>query len=87
MHYQVIIIIICIITTNWGDHCMYVCICKKITDTQILQEVERGASSINEISAKLGVATQCGKCKNCAKKMIKRGVADRQYFPIDMLTA
>ena len=64
---------------------MYVCICKKITDTQILQEVERGASTINEISEKLGVATQCGKCKKCAQKMIKRQVADMQYFPINIL--
>ncbi len=64
---------------------MYVCICKKITDTQILQEVERGASTINEISEKLGVATQCGKCKKCAQKMIKQKVADMQYFPANML--
>jgi len=64
---------------------MYVCICKKITDTQILQEVERGATSINEISAKLGVATQCGKCKKYAQKMVKRRIAEIHSFPITML--
>ena len=69
---------------DWGAP-MYVCICKKITDTQILQEVEREASTINEISERLGVATQCGKCKKCAQKMVKRRVAEMQYFPVDML--
>ncbi len=66
---------------------MYICICKKITDTQIHQAVENGATSLDELSERLGVATQCGKCGKCARKMVRRKVAEMSYFPIDVVAA
>lgn len=66
---------------------MYICICKKITDSQIHQEVENGASTLNDLSERLGVATQCGKCGKCARNMIRRKVAEMAYFPIDVVAA
>ncbi len=66
---------------------MYICICKKITDTQIYQEVERGASSVDELSERLGVSSQCGKCKKCVHKMLSRKVSEMAYFPIDVIAA
>lgn len=66
---------------------MYICICKKITDTQIHHEVENGATTLDELSRRLGVATQCGKCGKCARKMIRRKVSEMAYFPIDVVAA
>ena len=59
-----------------GRRNMYVCLCNKITDTQILFEVERGARSANEVCEKLSIASQCGKCKQCATKMIRRKLTE-----------
>lgn len=66
---------------------MYICICKKITDTQIHQEVENGATTLEELSEKLGISTQCGRCEKCAKNMIRRKVSEMTYFPIDVVAA
>ncbi len=64
---------------------MYVCICKQITDSQIHQEVENGVTTLEELSEKLGVSTQCGRCKTCAMNTIKSKVSDMAYFPVDVV--
>ena len=66
---------------------MYICICKQITDTQIHQAVDNGATTLDEVSKQLGVATQCGKCRRCARNMIRRKVAENACFPIDVVAA
>lgn len=54
---------------------MYVCLCKGVTDGQIRAEVEEGAATLREVSRRLGVATQCGKCAGCARQVIRDAVA------------
>lgn len=56
---------------------MYVCLCKGVTDRQIRAEVEDGAQNLREVSRRLGVATQCGKCAGCARQVIRDAVACR----------
>ena len=41
---------------------MYVCLCNGITDRQIRQAVEEGASSMRELRQQLGVCGNCGRC-------------------------
>ncbi len=50
---------------------MYVCLCKGITDSDIKQAVEDGATSFKEVRDSLGVATNCGSCACAAKKLVK----------------
>lgn len=64
---------------------MYVCLCKGITDTQIRAAVQEGASSLREIHASLGVASQCGKCGIMARDIVRESLndlteADQQLF-------
>jgi len=49
---------------------MYVCICNKITDSDIRRELDNGASSLVCLQKSLKVATCCGRCKDCAKRLI-----------------
>ena len=49
---------------------MYICICNSVTDSQIRKACINGASSIECLQDKLKVATCCGRCKDCAKKLI-----------------
>jgi len=50
---------------------MFVCICKQVTDHQIKQAVNNGAASFSDIQSELGVATQCGECKNHARQCMR----------------
>lgn len=56
---------------------MYVCLCKGVTDHQIRAEVEDGADSLRDVSRRLGVATQCGKCAGCARQVIREATCQR----------
>lgn len=49
---------------------MYVCLCRGITDSQIRQAVEEGASSVREVNSLLGTATQCGKCAMTTRQIV-----------------
>ncbi|MFT7558889.1 MAG: bacterioferritin-associated ferredoxin [Flavobacteriales bacterium] len=46
---------------------MYVCLCKEITDRDIRDAVESGASSFKEVRTSLGVSSVCGSCSSLAK--------------------
>ena len=50
---------------------MYVCICRKVTDHEILDVCREGASSLSELREKLGVASDCGKCGKLARTIAK----------------
>lgn len=50
---------------------MYVCICKAVTDRQIRQAVELGATSLADLKESLGVATGCGKCAAFARAILR----------------
>lgn len=49
---------------------MYVCICNAVTDHQIRQAAADGAHSLACPQSDLGVATQCGRCADCASRVL-----------------
>lgn len=60
---------------------MYVCICKGVTDKQIRREIDNGATSMRDLSQKLGVATCCGVCGMCARSMLKEAGTGLESVP------
>lgn len=50
---------------------MYVCVCAAVTDHQIHQAVQRGASRLQDLREDLGVAAECGRCASCAKQCLR----------------
>ncbi len=50
---------------------MYVCICNAITDKQIRQAARFGARNLWDLQKELGVATQCGSCKEAASDILR----------------
>lgn len=50
---------------------MYVCICRQVTDNQIRDLCREGASDLTDVRAKLGVASECGKCSKLARSIVK----------------
>lgn len=50
---------------------MYICLCKNVTSNQIRAAVDEGrVGCIRTLARELGVATQCGKCAQCARKVV-----------------
>ena len=58
---------------------MYVCICKGITDSQIRDAVNNGASSLRKVRKQLGATSQCGKCGTVTKKIVDDTLAQNQF--------
>lgn len=56
---------------------MIVCVCKRVSDSEIRRQVDDGARSFQEISRRLGVGTQCGKCVGCAHATVHQALADQ----------
>lgn len=56
---------------------MYVCLCKGITDSQIREAVDSGASNMRHVRQQLGVASQCGKCSCLAREVLKTAVQEK----------
>lgn len=50
---------------------MIVCICKRISDHQIARHARAGLS-FDDIQMELGVATQCGRCEDCARGVVSQ---------------
>jgi bacterioferritin-associated ferredoxin len=49
---------------------VYVCVCHGVTEQQIRDAICDGASSVCELSAKLGVASACGCCRPFANQVL-----------------
>ena len=49
---------------------MIVCVCRRVSDHQIRQAAADGARSLECLQLDLGVATQCGRCADCASRVL-----------------
>jgi len=49
---------------------MYVCICNQVTDSQILDACSEGVTSFESLQNHLKVATCCGRCSDCARRLL-----------------
>ena len=66
---------------------MYVCICNAITDKQIREAADAGVRDLWQLQAELGVASNCGSCKEHASEILRekrqetRRVEPEMYRP------
>ncbi|MFI8620180.1 MULTISPECIES: (2Fe-2S)-binding protein [Marinomonas] len=49
---------------------MYVCLCNGVTDGQIKQSIQEGATTMKALYQETNLGNQCGKCCQCAKKIL-----------------
>lgn len=57
---------------------MYVCVCNGVTDKQIIKAAKGGATTLQDLSDELNVATCCGRCASCAKKVLSEASSHLQ---------
>ena len=49
---------------------MIVCVCRRVSDHQIRRAAADGAVSLECLQFELGVAMQCGRCADCASRVL-----------------
>jgi bacterioferritin-associated ferredoxin len=49
---------------------MYVCLCNAVTQRQVEDCARAGVSSVEELTAQLGVGAGCGRCRDCATELL-----------------
>ena len=56
---------------------MYICLCKNVTDRDIRRMVQNyGMTTMRQLREELGVSTQCGRCAQCAKGVLKEALSE-----------
>jgi bacterioferritin-associated ferredoxin len=56
---------------------MYVCICNAVTDRDIYEAAGQGTRTMDALGDQLKVATCCGRCADCARRILQQAVTDR----------
>ena len=49
---------------------MYICVCKSVTEREVVQAVRQGADDLPALQNRLGVATGCGQCACDAEELL-----------------
>jgi len=66
---------------------MYICICNAVTDRDIMKAVDKGASSLQDLSDELKVATCCGRCADCANNLLQQACNRPATIELPMMIA
>jgi bacterioferritin-associated ferredoxin len=63
---------------------MTVCVCRRVSNHQIRRAAAKGRVSLECLQFELGVATQCGRCADCASRVLceARAAAAPSSLPI-----
>ena len=49
---------------------MYVCICKQVSDSKVLEAYEQGHKDLDALTSQLGLGTGCGACRNYTRELL-----------------
>jgi len=49
---------------------MYVCVCHAVTERQVRDAIDQGATKLRDLRRELGICSDCGKCGPCAREML-----------------
>lgn len=55
---------------------MYVCLCNGITEHEVRECVADGARCLGDLESRLGVGSNCGKCREHAESLLDESPAE-----------
>ncbi len=64
---------------------MYVCVCKAVTDSQILTAIAEGVCTRKQLTQCFGVGRDCGKCNPDIHSLLHTKTLDQAHFPAHRL--
>lgn len=56
---------------------MFVCLCEGITSHQVIDAVDGGACTTNQVAAACGAGADCGRCRRTVRAIIESRSAGR----------
>lgn len=56
---------------------MYICVCKAVTDNQIIQAIDHGANTRKQVMKCTGAGGVCGKCASSLKDLLSERSAQQ----------
>lgn len=56
---------------------MFICICNGITERQVREAIDQGASTLQDLTACLGVASGCGTCAHFTNQLLDQSRDNR----------
>ena len=64
---------------------MYICLCNRLTDHQIISQSQGSTCSVEALYQSLGVKLKCGKCLPIAREILEAsiGTCERAVVPAD----
>jgi len=63
---------------------MYVCVCNAVTERQVKEAIDAGATTVKALSRQLGVGSQCGACVSCAKECLQKAHQKKVKYPANV---
>lgn len=61
---------------------MYLCVCKAVTDSQILTAIESGVCTRKKLTQCFGIGKDCGKCNKDLIALLEQRITTVQPLPI-----
>lgn len=61
---------------------MYICVCKAVTDKQLVSVIESGVCTRRELTHCLGVGKDCGKCNQEVKTLLKQHSGQNENYQL-----
>jgi bacterioferritin-associated ferredoxin len=58
---------------------MYVCLCNGVTESEVQEAIEAGASTLEEVGYCTGAGTRCGSCRPVVTAMLDRAHAEEEH--------
>ena len=58
---------------------MYICLCKAVTDSEIVDAIDNGASQLSHLE-EIGVGTGCGCCRESAQQLIDERLNESAFY-------
>jgi len=59
---------------------MYVCLCRAVTDSEIIEAVDQGANQLSHLEEHLRVGTGCGCCLETAQQLIDQRLNETSFY-------
>ncbi len=63
---------------------MYICVCKAVTDSQILTAIENGACSRKQLTQCFGMGKDCGKCNKDVIALLEQATSQARPLAITL---
>jgi bacterioferritin-associated ferredoxin len=65
---------------------MVVCVCRKVSDRQIVNLIQAGADSWEAVQLETGAGTCCGRCQDCAKAITARALSKQHVNVVEKIS-